>query len=173
MADKANRFHFRSQNSERIGYSTLLRLNFLFPFLGHRIEWLEFNGFYGNSFTLLELWYLEVMSIIREPWWLEPYFCFDHRFWSCDMRLKTVIVKQRQTSSMVSCIVLYCIVSTHVPITPKRKLKTPLSEIFFLSLIIYKYSKNPWGQIILMKFLSIHPREVFYKKSWVVVFFCF
>ena len=67
----------------------------------------------------------------------------------------------------------YFLLSTHVPITPKRKSKTPLSEIFFLSPIMYKYSKNPWGQIILMKFLSIHAREVFHKKSWVVVFFCF
>ena len=38
---------------------------------------------------------------------------------------------------------------------------------------MHKYSKNPWGQIPLLKFLSIYSREVFHKKSWVVVIFHF
>ena len=62
---------------------------------------------------------------------------------------------------------------THVPITPKRKSKTPLSEFFFPCSMMHKYSKNPWGQIPLLKFLSIYSREVFHKKSWVVVIFHF
>ena len=63
--------------------------------------------------------------------------------------------------------------STHVPINPKRKSKTPLSEFFFLCSMMHKYSKNPWGQIPFLKFLSIYSREVFHKKSWVVVIFHF
>ena len=62
---------------------------------------------------------------------------------------------------------------THVPITPKRKSKTPLSEFFFLCSMMHEYSKNPWGQIPLLKLLSIYSREVFHKKSWVVVIFHF
>ena len=114
-----------------------------------------------------------LISALRIIFWFTLLFWimanWNRRLWRA--WIETEIYKKPFSFTKESTCI--CQSDTHVPITPKRKSKTPLSEIFFLSPIMYKYSKNPWGQIILMKFLFLQPGEVFHKKSWVVVVFYF